>query len=90
LGAQFPANQGNDHKLSVASFQFSFCTDPRRRVPRQRRKQAEFLVHRFCPWGLIEEIGVLDSIAQARVREILDRSGSGPHPPVNVRADWYY
>jgi len=59
-------------------------------MDRQRRKQAEFLVHRFCPWGLIEEIGVLNSIAQARVREIVKKSGPGPHPPVNVRAHWYY
>jgi hypothetical protein len=26
---------------------------------RKRRRQAEFLIHQFCPWTLIEEIGVI-------------------------------
>jgi hypothetical protein len=59
-------------------------------MDRQRRKQAEFLIHQFCPWELIQEIGVLNTAAQARVTEILNNSGAGPHPPVNVRAGWYY
>ena len=29
-------------------------------MDRQRRKQAEFLVHRFCDWSLINEIAVID------------------------------
>jgi len=59
-------------------------------MDRQRRKQAEFLIHQYCPWGVIEEIGVLNAIAQTRAREILNNSGPGPHAPVNVRAGWYY
>lgn len=59
-------------------------------MDRQRRKQAEFLIHQFCPWELVQEIGVLNPTAQARVSEILNNSGADPHPPVNVRAGWYY
>jgi len=59
-------------------------------MDRQRRKQAEFLIHQFCPWRLIEEIGVVNSVAQAQVSEILNKSGPGPHPPVKVRTGWYY
>jgi len=36
-------------------------------MDRQRRKQAEFLVHRACPWDLITEIGVLDPGTKSRV-----------------------
>jgi hypothetical protein len=55
---------------------------------RKRRRQAEFLVYRFCPWALITEIGVIDHQVQGRVRELL---GDAAHQPVvTVRRDWYY
>lgn len=57
---------------------------------RQRRKQAEFLVHNSCDWGLINEIGVCSRSAQSRVVNILN-SVSGIHQPVvNVQPNWYY
>ena len=31
---------------------------------RQRKKQAEFLVHQRCPWSLIQEIVMIDSTMQ--------------------------
>ncbi len=40
-------------------------------MDRQRRKQAEFLVHRFCDWSLIREIGVINQVMKQRVEEIL-------------------
>jgi hypothetical protein len=39
-------------------------------MDRQRRKQAEFLVHRQCDWGLIEKIAVINDRMKARVEEI--------------------
>jgi hypothetical protein len=42
-------------------------------MDRQRRKQAEFLVHRFCPWGVVNRIGVLNDAVKERVERILDR-----------------
>jgi hypothetical protein len=42
-------------------------------MDRQRRKQAEFLVHRFCPWGAVNRIGVLNDAVKERVERILDR-----------------
>ncbi|MEQ8465319.1 type II toxin-antitoxin system toxin DNA ADP-ribosyl transferase DarT [Coleofasciculus sp. E1-EBD-02] len=55
---------------------------------RKRRRQAEFLVHRFCPWKLIEEIGVFNSTIQVQVRQLLQKFNY--QPPVNVYRDWYY
>ncbi len=55
---------------------------------RSRRKQAEFLVHRFCPWSMVEEIGVIDTGAKHRVEEIL--LSSNHRPRVVVRRAWYY
>ena len=59
-------------------------------MDRQRRKQAEFLVHRFCDWSLIQAIGVINQDMKRRVEEILAGYPDGLHKPVVVRADWYY
>lgn len=59
-------------------------------MDRQRRKQAEFLVHRQCNWALIHEIAVVNQATKAGVDEILAEFPSGAHRPVQVRPEWYY
>jgi len=59
-------------------------------MDRQRRKQAEFLIHQSCPWTLVQEIGVLNAPMKARVEEILNGFAPAMRPVVNVRANWYY
>lgn len=57
---------------------------------RQRRKQAEFLVHRRCAWSLVHEIGVLDDAMKTRVEGVLARCQASMRPPVHIRRQWYY
>ena len=57
-------------------------------MDRQRRKQAEFLVHGFLPWELIHEVAVIDDGLRRQVAEILKAHGAAT--PVAVRRDWYY
>jgi ssDNA thymidine ADP-ribosyltransferase, DarT len=58
---------------------------------RERRRQAEFLVHHRVPWEVIEEIGVMDATIKTRVEAILSStSGVSQVPRVSVRSDWYY
>jgi hypothetical protein len=59
-------------------------------MDRQRRKQAEFLVHRFCDWSLIQAIGVINQDMKARVEDILVQYPAELHKPVVVHSDWYY
>ncbi len=59
-------------------------------MDRQRRKQAEFLVHRSCPWGLVTEIGVYNEAARLRAESMLADRGLGGTVPIRVRAEWYY
>jgi hypothetical protein len=59
-------------------------------MDRQRRKQAEFLIHRFCPWALVQEIGVVNAAMKSRVEEILGGVDPAKRTVVNVRAGWYY
>lgn len=57
-------------------------------MDRQRRKQIEFLVHRFCPWGVVNRIGVLNDTVKARVECILNRKNIST--PVELCRRWYY
>lgn len=59
-------------------------------MDRQRRKQAEFLVYQFCPWGLIQEIGVSNITFKSRIEAVLDQLKASHRPVVNIRANWYY
>lgn len=65
-----------------------YWADTTEDMDRQRRKQAEFLVHRFCPWHLINQIGVFNNGVKKRVERILDPKNISL--PVEVRRQWYY
>jgi hypothetical protein len=58
---------------------------------RQRRKQAEFLVHGSVAWQLISQIGVYSEAVADQVRTLLSKFPERSQPPVKVRrAEWYY
>jgi hypothetical protein len=58
-------------------------------MDRQRRKQAEFLVHRTLPWNLLTMIGVYNEAARARVQSEL-AAHQRETLPVEVHTEWYY
>jgi hypothetical protein len=55
---------------------------------RKRRRQAEFLVHRFFPWGLAQAIRVLDDAMKDAVEKALENAPRQPN--VKVESRWYY
>lgn len=57
-------------------------------MDRQRRKQAEFLVYQFCPWDVINMIGVLNGNSKKKVEQVLMRHQAAM--TVEVRRQWYY
>ena len=59
-------------------------------MDRQRRKQAEFLIHRQCDWRLIQAIGVLNERMQHEVERILREFPAAMARPVQIRPEWYY
>jgi len=59
-------------------------------MDRQRRKQAEFLVYRFCDWSLIHKIAVISDRMRASVMEILAGFPHQREPEVVVERGWYY
>lgn len=51
-------------------------------------KQAEFLVHGFFPWKLIEHVGACTEEARARAHDALTTCAH--QPVIDVRPGWYY
>ncbi len=59
-------------------------------MDRQRRKQAEFLVDRFCSWAAIEEIAVVNTKVKAHVEGIRTSFDVSLCRDVVIRSGWYY
>lgn len=59
-------------------------------MDRQRRKQAEFLVHEFFPLDVIVEIGVFDAQTKSRVEYEIEQHDTEKMKLVNIRRNWYY
>lgn len=59
-------------------------------MDRQRRKQAEFLVHRACSWALVHEVGVVNDKMKAQVEGIIAGFSAALYRPVHIRRNWYY
>jgi hypothetical protein len=67
-----------------------YWTDSVNDMDRQRRKQAEFLVHQSCPWSAVCGIGVLNQWAKTRAEAILGQFPAASQRPVHIKPDWYY
>lgn len=59
-------------------------------MDRQRRKQAEFLIHDVCPWKLIERLVVINDDMKKRAEEILAKFPAHQQKNTEVNRDWYY
>ena len=55
---------------------------------RKRRRQAEFLVYRFVPWGIIKYIGVINQRISKLVEGKLVKQAY--QPSILVKRGWYY
>jgi len=67
-----------------------YWSDTNDDMDRQRRKQAEFLIHKFCPWSLIQAIAVMNRSVQEKVKLILNGFADTMNKPIQVRRHWYY
>lgn len=73
-----------DWKLMKSNYWFDTKDDPNRKC----RRQAEFLIHQFCPWTLIREIGVINNDIKIKVEKILQNYKH--QPSVKIYPQWYY
>lgn len=73
-----------DWELMESKYWFDTDEDNSRKC----RRQAEFLVHKFCPWTLVKEIGVVNDYMKRNVQNILENQDD--KPLVKIHSDWYY
>ena len=73
-------------KVDWALMKQRYWNDTNDDPDRKRRRQAEFLVHDFFPWELVNYVGVFDDKAAHAVDLILQKG----NPPVGVERGWYY
>jgi len=67
-----------------------YWSDNTNDMDRQRRKQAEFLVHRYCPWSLVQEVVVINTEMRDRVDAIQAAFPASQRKVVKVERSWYY
>jgi hypothetical protein len=65
-----------------------YWTDTSDDNDRKRRRQAEFLVYEFCPWNIIEQIGVKTDAIRCQVTQIAQAAGLSQN--IQLRRNWYY
>jgi hypothetical protein len=88
LISQFFSNLADLTQVDWQIMQATYWNDTQEDGDRKRRRQAEFLTHRFFPWPLITEIGVMTPGVAQDVQTILRDAAHQPH--VTVRRHWYY
>ena len=77
-------------EVDWAAVRATYWRDTAEDMDRQRRKPAEFLIHRFCPWSALGGIAVYDEQRKTQVEAILQHFPFTMGFPVKVRRDWYY
>ncbi|MEH1902869.1 type II toxin-antitoxin system toxin DNA ADP-ribosyl transferase DarT [Nostoc sp.] len=77
-----------DELIDWEIMEATYWADTEEDGDRKRRRQAEFLVHQFFPWQLIQEIGVINTTIQTQVREMLYKINI--QTPIKVCSKWYY
>ncbi len=75
-------------KVDWEAVNATYWSDTLEDPDRQRRKQAEFLVHEFCPWDAVQEICAYNGEIKQKVLTIMGKHNIST--PVRVSQKWYY
>ncbi len=75
-------------KVDWEAVKATYWSDTLEDPDRQRRKQAEFLVHEFCPWDAVQEIIAYNGEIKQKVLAIMGKHNIST--PVRVSQKWYY
>lgn len=86
--SQWYDNIADLDKVDWAAVYATYWNDTLEDPDRQRRKQAEFLIHIFCPWDVVQEISVNNEAMRQRVTHIIEQHSIST--PVRIRQEWYY
>ncbi len=77
-------------KVDWHAMRLKYWYDSPQTPDRKRRRQAEFLVYRYCPWPLVRVVGVISSQMKRRVEAVLADFPRLHRPIVQIKPEWYY
>jgi hypothetical protein len=84
----FYDNLGDLAKIDWGIMKSKYWHDTDDHPDRERRRQAEFLIHDSCPWELVTEIGVQNQQIAENVLKILENVIHKPE--IKIETGWYY
>jgi hypothetical protein len=90
LFSQFFDDLNDLDKVDWETMRSTFWFDTDVKPDRNRRRQAEFLIHRHLPWSLVQVIGVFDQGMKHRVEGVLADSSCQKLPVVEIHRERYY
>lgn len=67
-----------------------YWNDTKEDPDRERRRQAEFLVHNAFPWDAVEFLAVKKVTLKEKLENYLHREWPNRIKPVRVEAGWYF
>ena len=83
--SQFFENLNQLEKIDWNLMGNTYWADTQEDMDRSRRRQAEFLVHRFFPWKLFLEIGVMNSKIAEEIEGVFSKSQNNTKiPPIVI------
>ncbi len=88
--AAFYADLADLREIDWTLMRAKWWSDSPEYPDRKERKQAEFLVHGFVPWDLVEFLAVMTPRMRERVEAILAQHPPSTHKPVHVVRGWYF
>lgn len=88
--SQFFNNPSDLREIDWATVQSDFWNNTPNDNDRQRRKQAEFMVHWFFDWSLVEKIVVINEAVKIKVKEIMAAFPEAMEKIVEIERGWYY
>ncbi len=86
--AEFYADTAHLSTLDWQAIRARFWADPDKPEVREL-KQAEFLVYRFFPWRLVEEVVVMEEGVARELRPLFQEFPD-LRRPIRVQRNWYY
>lgn len=88
--SRFYGDPADLNKVDWQVMRSRMWNDTEAQPDRERRRQAEFLVHKAFPWEAVELLAVKNSGMKRRLERYLSEKWPGRVKPVRVEPRWYF
>lgn len=88
--SRFYSNVADLDKVDWQIMGLRYWKDTEEDSDRERRRQAEFLVHESFPWSAVDYLAVRNANMKSRLENYLSGEWPDRVKPVRVESDWYF